>query len=1099
MRRFFLGILVLFGLQFSAGLLGAMDQTKVVVQAPPPLEPFLVYQKKIPGDSKPARIDADEIAFWTDKNRYFMILKGHVFLEQGVLQVRSDRAVVIADLDNFRQRGIWDLDVYLDGNVKLDNSSEVRLGKEGFVSLATRGEFKFNAVKSKAEQKDGSKDPLFFKAQEAKTKASKAPPEDPKKAPPKESKKTVQIAPVPESSTAPLARTAFQAPSVGNPVPVPFPGNAVPQDAPIAPGVPASPVVIPVAPAIGLPGVPLAIPDAPQRQYTVTPRGASGFNIRMEALGNGEMAILVIGGVILNVMDVQGIGMLDIEADRLVIWTKGANPQEVMGNLKKQSSQSGKGLEFYLSGHVEMRQKDPVKPSNAKPGESQSRVLRADEIYYDIGRNTAIAMNAEMEFYQPRIADPVFIRASEIQQLAANQYKIVKAEVFSSRLPSDPGLKVYVAEATIEERTVPKFSIFGKRFVDRSTGQEQEQKESYVRGRNMFIELENFPVFYLPYLQGDARDPLGPIEGMNLGFNNIFGGQFGISLNAFDLLGIQPFENTRWRLNLDYLTKRGPGIGTDFDYMSPDFFGIPGRVDGVVKAYGIRDSGVDVLGGNRQEGEPHPLYRGRLLWRQSNTNMAKGFTFIGQASGISDRNFIEQFFKPEWDNDYNQTTFGYLRQTEQNMGWFIMAEPRIRPWINEGEWLPRADGFVLGQPLFNIFTNNTWGAAGYGRLLLTDDGTPMVSPTDVTDSTGRFNISEEISLPFSLGDLRLAPYLKGDLAFYTSTIDASTPGVPGTATGDGLGRAWGGGGIRASLPFTASYPEFQSDLFNVNGINHKVIYGANYLYAASSASYLNFPQLDRLNDDASDQALRDIRNQPGIYPNQSNGALLTTSPLYDPQTYAIRRAIDTRIDTLEEINVLQLDVRQRWQTKRGFPGSQHIVDWMTLDLSGSLFPQRNRDNYGNYLAFLQYDYIWNVGDRTTLTSTGWVDPFDDGARVFTLGGYLNRPDRTNFYLGYRQIEPVESRMLTGAVTYIFSPKYALTASSAYDFSTFQSLSNSLVLTRVGTDLQISLGLSYNAMQNNFGFTFEILPTIVSNSGRFLGPMTTFANGGVMTR
>jgi hypothetical protein len=90
-------------------------------------------------------------------------------------------------------------------------------------------------------------------------------------------------------------------------------------------------------------------------------------------------------------------------------------------------------------------------------------------------------------------------------------------------------------------------------------------------------------------------------------------------------------------------------------------------------------------------------------------------------------------------------------------------------------------------------------------------------------------------------------------------------------------------------------------------------------------------------------------------------------------------------------------------------------------------------------------------------------------------------------------------MLSGAVTYIFSPKYAVTAASAYDFSTFQSLSNSLVLTRVGTDLQVSLGLTYNAMQNNFGFTFEILPTIVSNSGKYLGPISTFGNGGVLTR
>lgn len=86
----------------------------------------------------------------------------------------------------------------------------------------------------------------------------------------------------------------------------------------------------------------------------------------MEPLANGEQAVIVSGGVIMNVKDVAGIGLVDIEADRLVIWTKGANPQEIIGNLKKQTNQSGKELELYLSGHVEVRQQDPAKPGNKK-------------------------------------------------------------------------------------------------------------------------------------------------------------------------------------------------------------------------------------------------------------------------------------------------------------------------------------------------------------------------------------------------------------------------------------------------------------------------------------------------------------------------------------------------------------------------------------------------------------------------------------------------------------------------------------------------------------------------------------------------------------
>src|SRR5207237_9309399 len=108
----------------------------------------------------------------------------------------------------------------------------------------------------------------------------------------------------------------------------------------------------------------------------------------------------------------------------------------------------------------------------------------------------------------------------------------------------------------------------------------------------------------------------------------------------------------------------------------------------------------------------------------------------------------------------------------------------------------------------------------------------------------------------------------------------------------------------ASLPLTRLYPDAKSLLFNFNGLMHKIVLSSNYLYAESTAHYNRFPQLDRLNDDATDQALRDIRPlQPLI--NPANGFFLAPSPLYDPQVYAIRRLVDNRIDTRDDIQVLQ--------------------------------------------------------------------------------------------------------------------------------------------------------------------------------------------------
>jgi hypothetical protein len=289
----------------------------------------------------------------------------------------------------------------------------------------------------------------------------------------------------------------------------------------------------------------------------------------------------------------------------------------------------------------------------------------------------------------------------------------------------------------------------------------------------------------------------------------------------------------------------------------------------------------------------------------------------------------------------------------------------------------------------------------------------------------------------------------------------------------------------------------ESELFNVNGINHKIVASANYFVADSNVRYTQLPQLDRLNDDASDQALRDIRPiDAALYPGV--GKVLATSPLYDPQVYAIRRLVDDSIDTLDRIQELQFDIRQRLQTKRGFPGDQHIVDWMTLDLSGTFFPEENRDNFGQSLAFLEYDYVWNLGDQTALVSSGWIDPIADGPRVFTVGAFVNRPDRTSFYLGYTEIEPIDSRAISAAVTYIISPKYALTAASTYDFGNAQALSNSVSATRIGKDLQVTLGFTYNALTNNFGLLFEIVPNLVPPNKRF-GPVAAAGAGGLLSR
>ncbi len=1031
--------------------------------------------RNLPGESRPLQIDADEITTWVDGDTRVLLLRGQVLAQQGVVRARFQEGVLLIDLRRYQATHVWDVDVYAEGDVSVQNGPDVTVGPAGFLDLHTRGELKLNAHKSKVKQEARPAEAVYRRALArqaalrgdaprlvADARPADAPIErvsfDEPTAPP----------PLPRPSTQPV-----QGAPPAEPPPLPVP-PLTPETSPSAqpPPLPTVPNSRPApAPGVSRPQGPLANPfggSSPggppvAREYTIVPRNPSGFqtDIRTDPR-TGERIVVAVGGFLVNVR-AGNADVLDIEADKLVLWTTG-NPQELVDNLRtSQGAQGNRELELYLAGNVEIR-------SHAG---KQSETLRADEVYYDVNRNVAVAVGADLELRQAGVPDPVHLRADELEKLSATDYRARRGEFFSSRLPSDPGLKIVFAQATLEEKKEPRRSLF-RRLLGLADDNPNAVAESIVRADEVFLEVESVPIFYLPFIKGDARDPLGPVHSITFGTNRVFGTQIGVGLDTYELLGLDRVEGTRWRTDVDYLSRRGPVLGTTFDFAGKNLFGVPSTYAGMARLWGLHDDGSDILGGGRGEREHHTEWRGRAEFKVNVLDLPYGFSAQAQAVGLSDKNVFEQFFKREFDEDPNKETFVYVKQQQDNWAWTALVEPRLRDWVTETAWLPRADGYWVGQSFFDLVSYNAHASAGYARLTPTHVPPPAYLPTDARTDTGRFDLMQEASIPFDLGPVRVVPYGVLDLTYYTRD-----------RTGNDNGRVYGGGGVRASIPFSRLYPDVHSLLFNVSGINHKIVASANAYVADATDRYTRFPQLDRLNDDATDQAVRDIRPLLPIL-NPAHGLALTTSPIFDPQLYAIRRLLDTKTDTLDRIEVVQLDLRQRWQTKRGFPGNQHIVDWMTLDLSASLFPRKDRDNFGETAAFLEYDWEWNVGDRTALYSTGWVDPVAGGPRVFTVGAALNRTDRTSFSVGYRQIDPVGSQAVSAAVTYVFSPKYAITGSTLYDFGTNQSLANSLMLTRVGSDLQVTLGLTYNALQQSFGFTFEILPNLVPPGRRIPG-------------
>jgi hypothetical protein len=1072
-------------LWFSLLTCGALAGGLSLIHADEPLR----LSRNLPGDSKQIQVDADEIATWVEGKYRIILLKGQVLVQHGVAQVRCDQAFARIDLERFEQQHIVHMDLIADGNVKLAKGSEKSEGPGAIIDLHTRGEFKLNAHKSKVSQQAKPDDPLYRRLS-----GMLAAPADKPKAPPVtnpvQQTSYQPSAPGQPASSRPV-ETPVQRPAPAPPDPPPStaapplpelpplpPGAGSPGTAPTTPGPPdASPPGAsgppdppppthargPSAAIPSIPGQPFLAPVTPERQFTITPRTSAGFKGPFTQIVNGERVYVILGGVILSVTGLDNSGVVDIEADSLTLWSRGDTGMDAI-NFNSPDGKTRREFEFYMAGNVEIREQ------NGK----DVRTLRADEVYYDINRHVAIAVSADLQFKQPGVAEPIHFRADEIEQTGANSFKAVRAEVFSSKTPADPGLKVVFSEATLDERKVPRESIFGRIFTNRTTGQPETETQQMVRGDNVFLKLEDVPVFYLPFVQGDARDPLGPIRGVSLGYNRIFGAQIGVSLNMFDLLAITPGPSDRWNLDVDYLSRRGPALGTTYDYMGTDPFGIPGKYTGHFNAYGIYDNGSDILGGARNFADnEHPFWRGSVQWQQMVQGLPQGFSVQSQLGLFSDHNFFEQYHKLWYDQWINQETSLYVKQQRDNWAWSGLVQQRIRNWVTETSQLPAFEGHLIGESFFDLFSYNAQASAGYYQLMTSHDPQPPVSPTDKNNNTGRFDFAQELSLPFAAGPVKIVPYGVLDLTEYTNDLDNNS-----------VGRVYGAGGVRASMPFTRVYSDVDSLMFNLHELNHKIVLNANYYLAVTNEHYTRFAQLDRLNDDVSDQALRDLKAfQPLILPAQRT---ILANPLFDPQLYAIRRLVTNRVDTLDDVNVLQLDARQRLQTKRGYPGMEHIIDWMTLDLSGSIFPQANRDNFGEHFGFLEYDYLWNVGDRTAVASTGLFDPETNGPRVWSISGSLNRPDRTFFALGFRSIEPVGSQAVTLAITEVFSAKYAMTAASVYDFGTNQAVSNALAFTRTGSDITVSVGITYNAATNAVGFNLVILPNLVANTRKAMG-------------
>lgn len=775
-------------------------------------------------------------------------------------------------------------------------------------------------------------------------------------------------------------------------------------------------------------------------------------------LATGGLKVVVDSETLTNVPGTLPGQRLVIQADNVVAWT---NQIQALGGSAQEPR-----WELFLEGNVIFALGD--------------RVVYANKMYYDVNRQAGTILDAEMLSPVPdQYKGLIRLRADVLQQINQQQFRAFGAAVTTSRI-GEP--RYWLESRELDLTRTQAYDIdplTGAAHLDPETYQPRVKDNFQIESYDNFINLLGVPILYWPLLKTNLDQPEYYLQNFSVKNDSIFGMQVLSDWNMYQVLGMNPVEGTDWTGSLDYLSERGIAAGSQFNYQRENGFVFPGITNGFYDSWFLlNDDGLDNLGLDRRKVTPEETQRGRSLWRHSH-RFLNGDRLLGEFGWISDRNFLEQYYEREWDEQKDQaTSIRYQRQRENRL-FELSADANVNDFFTQTQWLPRLDSYVIGQALFG--TRVTWNQhshVGYADLKVGD------APTNVVDLAKydplaweaereglRIGTRQELEVPVQLGAVKVVPYVLGDATYWGEDL-----------TGNELTRVYGQTGLRASLPMWRVDPGVQSQLLNLNGMAHKVNFETELLYADASQDLDQLPLYDVLDDDAQEHFRRRFAFDTfGILPGQD------VPLMFDERYFALRSGLQRYVsapsaEIADDLMLVKMGINQRWQTKRGTPGQEHVIDWITFDVAAHYFPKSDRDNFGEDFGMIDYDFRWHIGDRLALLSDGYFDTFQDGLNTAAIGLAANRPEVGDVYLGLRAIDgPITSQTLNARINYRMSHKWIFRASSSWDFGNTGRIGQTFGVVHIGESFVWHVGTNADFSRDNVGFIFGIEPRALPRS------------------
>jgi LPS-assembly protein len=268
--------------------------------------------------------------------------------------------------------------------------------------------------------------------------------------------------------------------------------------------------------------------------------------------------------------------------------------------------------------------------------------------------------------------------------------------------------------------------------------------------RNVRLLVGKMPMLYLPKFTQDlkAKEPaVLYTPGYDSDWGPFLVSQWRYQLNK-DVKGV---------VHVDYRFRKGIGSGVDANYSSARYG------EGIIRTYYIYERNIEAQHFfDNRDGPVTYRERFRGQWRHK-WNIDERTNAIWQYYKLSDKDFLEEYFKREYESDSNPSSYFVLTRGLPLGTLSFQTDVRVNRFEPKLEKLPEISLDLQNRQIAQtgLFFKNTTIYSNFTKK--------EASPSEDRKETMRVDTDNEISYPMKVSFLELKPFIGGRETYYSKT------------------------------------------------------------------------------------------------------------------------------------------------------------------------------------------------------------------------------------------------------------------------------------------------------------------------------------------